>query len=200
MTNPAITKSIIELKILDVNPKEIAERLRSLRARVTFNRLMTRTLMFDHPTLRLRSTGKVLRLRQVGKKVFMSIKSGGEGASQSPYHKVIESELEINDFNQAFQMFESMGFTAFRYQEKYRTGYCLDDGVNLELNEFPNIPSYLEVQAHSEEAMRNIIHKIGYTLADGVKMSATDILRHYGVKDVDIVRFPDSEPLEGMAH
>ena len=83
----------VRVKILDVNSKEIDERLCKKGARKIFDRLMTRTLMFDHPTLRLRNTGRVLRLRQVGKKVFLSIKSGGDGAPDSRFQKVYESEL-----------------------------------------------------------------------------------------------------------
>lgn len=188
----------VRIKILDVNPKEIDIRLCASGAHKIFDRLMTRTLMFDHPTLRLRNTGRVLRLRQVGKKVFLSIKSGGDGAPESRFQKVYESELELNDFNQAFSLFESLGFTAFRYQEKLRTGYTTSQGVHIELDEFPKIPSYIEIEGPTDEIVDAFIAKLGYTPSDGVRMSATEVLRHYGVKDVDIVRFPNNEVSEGI--
>ena len=188
----------VRVKILDVNSKEIDERLCKKGARKIFDRLMTRTLMFDHPTLRLRNTGRVLRLRQVGKKVFLSIKSGGDGAPDSRFQKVYESELELNDFNQAFSMFESLGFTAFRYQEKMRTGYTTSQGVHIELDEFPKIPSYIEIEGPTDELVNDFVTQLGYSSADTVRMSATEVLRHYGVKDVDIVRFPNNEQSEGI--
>ena len=188
----------VRIKILDVDPKDIDERLSKSGARKIFNRLMTRTLMFDHQTLRLRNTGRVLRLRQVGKKVFLSIKSGGDGAPESRFQKVYESELELNDFNQAFSLFESLGFTAFRYQEKLRTGYTTSRGVHIELDEFPKIPSYIEIEGPTEDVVNDCVLQIGYSPNDIVRMSATEVLRHYGVKDVDIVRFPDSEISEGI--
>ena len=181
------------LKVLEIDKIEIEEKIRQLGGKQIYKKLMTRTLMFDHPILRLRSTGKVLRLRQVGNKVFLSIREGLEGASKSIFQKIVQSELELNDFNQAFQLFEGLGFSAFRYQEKYRTAYVLKGGIKIEIDELPKIPPYLEVDGYSEESVSDLIKKLGYRIEDATKMTVTDIIRHYGLKDVDIIKFPESE-------
>lgn len=193
--DPTQKPRVIEytLKVLEINKEDIEERIRKIGGRKIYNKIMTKTLMFDHPILRLRSSGKVLRLRQVGSKVFLSIREGLEGASKSIFQKVVQSELELNDFNQAFQMFEGLGFSAFRYQEKYRTAYTYAGGIKIEIDELPNVPPYLEVEGHSEESVTNIIKKLGFGVNTAVRMTVTDIIRHYGLKDVDIIKFPDSE-------
>ena len=181
------------LKVLEINKNDVEEKIRRIGGRKIYNKIMTKTLMFDHPILRLRSSGKVLRLRQVGSKVFLSIREGLEGASKSIFQRVVQSELELNDFNQAFQLFEGLGFSAFRYQEKYRTAYTFSGGIKIEIDELPNVPPYLEVEGQSEESVSDIIKKLSFSINNAVKMTVTDIIRHYGLKDVDIIKFPDSE-------
>lgn len=181
------------LKVLEIDKGMIEEKIRQMNGRKIYNKVITKTLMFDHPILRLRSSGKVLRLRQVGSKVFLSIREGLEGMSKSIFQKVVESELEINDFNQAFQMFEGLGFSAFRYQEKYRTAYTLNRDIKIEIDELPNIPPYLEVAGSSQEVVTQTIKKLGYRTEDATRMTVTDIIRHYGLKDVDIIKFQETE-------
>lgn len=184
---------MLSIKILEINPEEINQKLLQIGSHKIFSRLLTKTLMFDHPLLRLRTNGKVLRLRQVGRKVFLSIKAGQENAPTSPFHKIVDSELELNDFNQAFQLFEGLGFSAFRYQEKLRSGYTFSGGIEIELDEYPKIPPYLEVSAPDQAVLDNFINRLNLPKDRIVKMSATEILRHYGLKDVDIIRFPDTK-------
>lgn len=191
-------KRDIEVKVLDIDVRNIEEKLLSLGARKVFDRVITRTLIFDHPILRLRNVGKVLRLRQVGNKVYLSIKAGLEHSPTSPFQKVQDSELEINDFMQGFQMFEGLGFVAFRYQEKLRTGFTAQGGIRIEIDEYPKIPAYLEIEGFNEKDVESFLEKIGYKLSDSVKISATEVLRHYGMKDVDVIRFPNSNISEGI--
>lgn len=190
------SRSEIEVKILDIDVAEIESRLRKIDIRKLFDRVLTRTLIFDHPNLRLRALGKVLRLRQVGDKVFLSIRQGNQNRSTSPFQKVTESEIKLDDFYQAFSLFEGLGFQAFRYQEKKRTGYSYPGGVSIEINEFPKIPPYLEIEADSEEKIKDFLSKINYTMSDTTKISATEVLKKYGLQDVDMIRFPDSDSRE----
>jgi adenylate cyclase class 2 len=178
------------VKFLDVNPETISNHLVRLGFRKNYDHVLTKTLIFDHPNLRLRHSGKVLRLRQVGTRVFLSIKAGHENISHSPYDKVLESELVVDDFTSAFQLLESLGFSAFRYQEKLRTGFFLRD-LKVEIDEYPKVPAYLEIQGLTKEAIDELVTKLGLVPDQGVKMSATEILRHFGLKDVDVIRFPE---------
>ncbi len=181
-----------ELKVLDIVPQEIGQKLENLGARRILDRSITKTLTFDHDNLRLRKTGKVLRLRQVGTKVFLSIKEGKEGQTHNPFSKVVDAELELNDFNQAFRLFESLGFSAFRYQEKFRTIYLLNN-IKVEIDEYPKIPPYFQLSGPSEEELTHLLLKLGYSSGDSVKKSGLEILKHYGLKDVNIIRFEEDK-------
>lgn len=185
----------IIIKILDIPTHEIGLKLENLGARRKFDRVMTRTLIFDHANLRLRKTGKVLRLREVGKKTFLSIKEGKEGASHDPFHKVQDAELIVSDFNQAFRLFESLGFSAFRYQEKLRSVYTLGS-LTIELDEYPKIPAFMQISGPNQDMIQELLTKLGYKWEDGHSLSSLDILRRYGLKDIDIIRFENIKPGE----
>lgn len=188
---------LFSLKILEVSLPDLQQKLSDLKMVVTINRAATRTLTFDHPMLRLRQEGKVLRLRQVGGKVFFSIKAGRNDMSKSPFHKLQESEVVVDNFTKCFQLLESIGFSAFRYHEKYRTVYDLEN-IEVEVNEYPGIPPYIEIQADSSVGLAETVKKIGYEFNQSSPMSAIQILRHYGLKDVNIIKFPDSQFQESI--
>lgn len=186
----------LTVKVLDIDLADVTARLNKAGAHKAFDQALTRTLIFDHPNLRLRQVGKVLRLRQVGSKVFLSIKQGEQNHNSSPFSRVNESEIKLDDFYQAFSLFEGLGFQAFRYQEKKRTGWTYPGGVKIEIDEFPKIPPYMEIEADSEEKIKNFLARIDMKLDDTVKISATEVLKKYGLKDVDMVRFHDSDSRE----
>src|SRR5687768_11570795 len=102
----------LTVKILDIDRDKIEAVLRAPKARLVFNNVLTKTLMFDHPQLRLRQNGQILRLRQVGSKAFLSIKAGPSPLASNPFHRVQESELVVDDFTTCFRLLESLGYEA----------------------------------------------------------------------------------------
>ena len=86
----------IECKFLDVDPKKLAAKLRSLGAKQKFDRTFRR-YVFDFPDLRLNADNSWLRVRDEGDKVTMSYKQ-----RQGVTAKLYERAMELLDTSQPF--------------------------------------------------------------------------------------------------
>ena len=56
----------------------------------------------------------------------------------------------------------------------------LFDEYELDIDTWPGIPTYVEVEGKSEEDLENILSKLGYSMKDTVSCTADDIYRKYG--------------------
>ena len=50
----------------------------------------------------------------------------------------------------------------------------------LDIDTWPGIPTYVEVEGKSEDDLNNILNKLGYSMKDTVSCTADDIYRKYG--------------------
>ncbi len=76
--------------------------------------------MLDTPTGTLRSSGRLLRLRQAGTQVRLTFK---DKAKPGPHKSREELEISLSDFNTPLEIFSRLGYQqTFRY-EKYRTEF-----------------------------------------------------------------------------
>ena len=53
--------------------------------------------------------------------------------------------------------------------------------IEIDIDHWPHIPPYIEVEAHSEKDIFDFLHLIGYTKEDTVSMNADDVYTHYGL-------------------
>lgn len=91
-----------------------------------------------------------------------------------------EYEVTVDDFDTARQLVESMGFTAKAYQENSRTSYTLN-GAQLEVDWWPRIPPYLEVEGRSRAHVVEVAALLGYDESQLTGMNTTKVFSHYGI-------------------
>jgi len=60
-------------------------------------------------------------------------------------------------------LLEAMGFKALRYQENYREEWKLGE-VTFDLDTWPDLPTFLEVEGPDEDAVRAAAEKLGLDL------------------------------------
>lgn len=164
-------KTEFELRILEINHEELCKKLESLGAEYKFSALQKRYVYDvkpknDHKWIRLRTDGmtSTLTIKDIQKKSIDGTK---------------ELEIEVNDFECTNEILENLGFHNRGFQENKRTRYILD-GVELDLDKWPMIPEYLEIEGESEEAVYNCIEKLGYKQEDTVALDVASIYDHYG--------------------
>lgn len=93
--------------------------------------------------------------------------------------QMLETEIEVPSIKEASGLLEALGYSYKSYQEKERITYVLDE-YELDIDTCPGIPTYVEVEGKSEEDLKNILSKLGYSMKDTVSCTADDIYRKYG--------------------
>jgi len=178
-------KTEYEAKVLEIDVDDVKKLLESHGAKFV-GRFEQKRYVYNtvpvHP-------GKWVRLRSNGNKTtlcFKSIESNAIGGTK-------EIEFTVPDFEQAHQFLEAIGICNKSYQENIRTSYVLD-GVEIDIDEWPMIPAYLEIEGASEQAVHDMVEKLGLGHHQVTGASVTDIYKMYGfdLNDLDkmkVVKF-----------
>ncbi|MGH3342377.1 MAG: adenylate cyclase [Carbonactinosporaceae bacterium] len=163
-----------EARILDVDIPAVERRLGDLGASLTAPRRLMRRCVYD---VEAGARGRWIRLRDDGEKIMVTHKRivhEGIGGTE-------EREALVPDFDAAHAAL-SVALVPRAYQENYRTSYVLD-GVMVEIDEWPLIPPYVEVEGPSAEAVTRVAGLLGYT--DLTTDHLYGIYRRYGQELAD---------------
>lgn len=140
-----------EARFLSVDVDVITSRLRDRGADRTMPRTLMRRIVLKNQDIADR--GGWLRLRDQGGKTVLTYKQVNDADSASGIDSILEAEVEVANFHAAQHLLEAMGFTTLRYQENYREEWRLDD-VTYDLDTWPDLPTYLEIEGPNEAAVR----------------------------------------------
>lgn len=140
-----------EAKFYIQNLKKVEARLRDLGAQLIQPRTLENNIRFDLPDARLRSEGRVLRLRQ---DTAARLTYKGAGKKEGGVLSREEIEFVVEDFEKARRFLEALGYQKLVYYEKYRTTYEMDQALIM-LDELP-YGSFLEIEGESD----SLIHRV----------------------------------------
>jgi len=164
----------IELKVLEIDVKEIQRKLVQLGAKKVEDCII-RDRIFDFSDRRIEKKGDVLRVRQQGNKTVLTYKAGTK--KKSEFKEADEHETCVDDFDTVCSVLKHLGLEAWIRIEKRRISY-IHGKTKIEIDKYPTIPAYLEIEG-SKEAIMNVLKKLGYTMKDTTTMSSTYVLKHY---------------------
>lgn len=160
-----------ETKVLDIDVKDIDEKLAKLGAQKEPEVLMRRWVFDIDP-----SKDEWIRLRHNGKKATVTYKcKSGFGISQTE-----EIEVEVSDFDKAAQILSKLTFKGTYYQENKRRTYNLK-GIVFTIDSWPKIPALLEVEADSEEKVKEGLTLLGLEGKDVGNMTNKAVYTSYGL-------------------
>lgn len=135
-------KTEYEIRILEINKGEMVKKLEKLGATKT-GEFEQKRYVYD---LRPIEKGKWIRLRTNGKVTTLAYKD----IVSNTIDGTKEVEFEIEDFNKANEFLEKIGFENRGYQENRRIQYILNN-VEIDIDSWPMIPTYMEIEGQSEE-------------------------------------------------
>lgn len=165
-----------ETQVLDIDKKEIIEKLRKLGAKEEPEVLQKRWV-FDINPCTDKSQGEWIRLRQAGKKkptITYKNKSGKE------INQTQEIEIEADDFDKSYQLLSKLKFAGTYYQENKRHKFVLDD-IEFTIDSWPMIPTILEIEAKSEKNVIKGLSILGLNKKDSGHWGMVNIYKHYGI-------------------
>lgn len=146
----------LEAKWLDIDHDEMRRKLEACGAKLVQPERMMSRRVFDYPDKRLGKDGGWVRVRNEGDKVTMSYKQ----LKDRTLHGTEEVNLTVDDFDKASDFLESIGLESYSYQETKRESWRLGD-VEIELDTWPWIPSFIEIEAPSEKDLLSTVEKLG---------------------------------------
>ncbi|MFD6453042.1 class IV adenylate cyclase [Nocardia sp. NPDC060220] len=167
-----------EAKILDIDPDAIDRRILDKGGQKFGERFMRRYVYDINPGV----DGKWIRLRDNGNSTTLAVKEITSDAIDGTH----EVEVSVDDFSATNALLEMMGFSAKSYQETKRISYTLD-GAELELDTWPGIPPYLEIEAATKADVIRVAELLGYTEADLTGENTIKIYARHGI-DLNTIR------------
>ncbi len=174
----------IEAKFLDVDPQVVRGALRDLGATLVHPEVLMCRKVFDHPT---NKQSDWLRVRDEGDKITMSYKKVVDWT----LHGTKEISIEVSNFDDACAILTAAQLAERSYQETRREKWVLD-GVDVTIDTWPWIPTFVEVEGLSEEAVKSVVGKLGFDWTQALYGSVEPAYqKYYDVTQKEIDGWPE---------
>lgn len=164
-------KNEIEIRMLDCNEAEIIKKLEDNNATFIGEWLQVRKC-YDFTPVKENSW---IRLRTNGVETTLTIKE----IQNNKIDGTKELEIVVSDFNETDMILNKLGYVARSHQENKRIRYILDD-VEIDIDTWPFIPSYVEFEGKSEEDIKKVCKKLDVDFDKLTTLDVVSIYKHYG--------------------
>lgn len=181
----------IEGKFLGIDIEEIEQKLRALGAQFIGEKFM-RSTIFDYDGFTLDAKLAWLRLRTDGTVTTLAFKQR-LGANESGNDTgMLEIETEVQDFKTMEQIMLSLGMIVKFSNEKKRRSWE-KDGVMYDIDTWPRLDPYLEIEASSWEEVDEGARALGLDPNAKLICSTTQIYEQAGIRDKDFIKMTFNE-------
>lgn len=174
-----------EAKVLGIDPAATVRAIVARGGRRTADTVLLRRYVYDVTS---GDASRWIRLRDNGFSSSLTVKEirhdGIDGTE--------ETEVEVSSFDGTNDLLEKLGFTARSYQENRRTSFELD-GAQLEIDEWPLIPPYLEIEAQSRAEVLRIAGLLGYSEDELTGENTVKVYARHGIDLLTLSRVSFSE-------
>ncbi|NQU99044.1 class IV adenylate cyclase [Candidatus Woesearchaeota archaeon] len=172
----------IEVKILEIDRKELEKRLVSLGAKKVFDDKVD-SMLFDFEDDPIHKSKGLFRLRKSGSKSTLTLKKHVKSEKAKVRD---EYEVEVSDFEKMKQILKLLGFHCWQGFEKHRTSYVIDK-VHFELDkltgEYSYIPEFLEIEGPDVETIYKYVELLGFKKEDCKKWGGPKLIKYYKKKN-----------------
>lgn len=175
-----------ECRILNIDLEKFLSKLESLDAEDKGEKLQRR-LVYDFYPVNLDSW---IRLRTNGDVTTLAIKSLKR---TDEFGNTDEEEVVVGDFDTTDRILERLGYHHRNYQENLRHSFKLGN-VSIEIDSWPHIPTYVEVEGSSESEVLNALQILGVDFNQVTTKDVESIYREiYGIDLLSIKELRFSE-------
>lgn len=153
----------IEVKFVDVDIEAIRERLTECGATLEQPMRLMRRVVIEQPEHRAEHS--FIRVRDEGNKTTLTFKRRKTMDLAKDAHNTQELEVVVSSFDDTVKIFTEAGWPPVSYQESKRETWQLGD-AEVVIDVWPWINPYIEIEAHTEEAVRSVADKLGFAWSD----------------------------------
>jgi len=185
-----MTKSTEEIEVvfLEIDKDEIEKKLAEIGAKKVGD-IFYRHIAFDFPDYRLEKDNSWIRLRDEGDKVTLAFKKrlGVTSQDGSTNDKGMEEiEIEVGNYENTALLLKKIGLIEKHEAEKRRIRWK-KGRTFFDIDTWPEIPTLLEIEAASWEAIAEAEKELGLDPKDQKIFSVNQVYKIYG-KDVNDYR------------
>lgn len=164
-----------EARVLEINKEELEKKLNDLGAKKVADFNYRRRVYNFSPA----TDGKWIRLRTYGSKTTLTIKE----IKNNKIDGTEETEIEVSNFEDTNTILNKLGYVSHTYQENKRTRYLLD-GVEIDIDTWPYIPTYVEIEGKSTEDVENMIKRLNLNDYKVTSIDVQDVFRKFYKIDI----------------
>lgn len=171
----------IEATFINIDKEKLRERIRAAGGEVKLEETKMRRVVFN--------TGphSFARVRDEGDKITMTYKchdSFDLGGAK-------EICLTVDNYDEAIKFVKALGVSPKAEQETLREEWLLD-GVEIDIDTWPWIPTFVEIEGPTNEKVIQVSEKLGFKMADAIYGSVDEVYKkYYDVTSDDINFMPE---------
>lgn len=182
-----IMKTEYEVRTLAVDFDAVIRKLEAIGAKLV-GVYHQKRYVYD---FRPEEKGRWIRLRSNGKETTLTIKE----IKSLRIDGTKELEIVVSDFENTNEILKKLGYVPRTFQQNFRIEYTLN-GVNFDLDKWPMIPPYLEIEGKSEKDVLKAIKLLEWNM-DMMTTQDVDTLysKIYGINldSIKSLKFNDVE-------
>ncbi len=168
-----------EARVLDVDKDKLIKKLTELGAEKKADFDYRRRVYNFHPE----TDHKWIRLRTNGTKTTLTIKE----IVDTTIDGTKEMEIEVSSFEETDKILNELGYASHTYQENKRTRYVLD-GVEIDIDTWPYIPTYVEIEGKNAEEVESTINKLNLDKTKQTTIDVQGVFKDF--YNIDIAKMP----------
>lgn len=149
-----------EARWINLDPAQLVKKLEAIGATKQGSHLFQEWIC-AHPEWR--KDNRRLRIRSDGTQAWLTYKASASWTIDGTQ----ELEVKVSSAETAVQMIRAIGIPQLRHQEKRRDSYVLGD-IMFDLDVWPKIPMVFEIEAPSEEKVREGARLLGLDWKDAI--------------------------------
>ena len=166
-----------EITILEINKQNFINEIIKLGAKKITEELLQKRYTYDFKPI---NKNKWIRLRTNGIKTTLTIKEINNDSKIGAK----ELEIEVSSFEETNLILNNLGYYARNYQENKRQIFLLDD-VEISIDTWPMIPTYVELEAKSINKIENLVNKLNIDKNKITELDVTSIYKK--IYNIDIL-------------
>lgn len=172
----------LEAKFINIDKKDLRKRLRENGATLVRPELKMKKTIFDL------ARNVFARVRDEGDHITVTYKNVSDASRIDGTHEV---NLIVDDYDRAVAFITALGIKPKAQQETYRESWTLD-GAEIDIDTWPWLPTFVEIEGTSVDNVRNVAEKLGFDFADAHFGSVDEIYKvYYNVSNDDINFAPE---------
>lgn len=166
----------IEATFVDIDKDKLRTKLKAIGATLVQPEILMRRVVFNvgpHSFIRVRDEGN--RIVLTYKNHLNSTLTGTE-----------EINVEVSDYESTIAILKAGGLQPKSEEDSYREEWLLDD-VEIDIDTWPWIPSYVEIEGPSEEKVRKVSEQLGFDMNEAIIGSVDEVYKlYYDITNDDI--------------